>query len=483
MNTKNFEHDSLITKLFTEFEKARKRNWDKFYVFVDLHDTVLAPSYTGDDISRNFHEGAIACLQKLSSRPDMILVLFTSSKEDHIEQYQKMFGELGIQFQYVNENPEQGNTFYADFSKKPYMSLLLDDKAGFNPKTHWQLLLSALQHITPLEGSVKRYEIAAAVMRIQSHKGPHEGHMELISALFNRGKNVFIFLAIDRSHPSRRNPLPFRVRKALLEEAITHSPFAGRMYEILPFSNHESSEVWSHELDKAIANHTQKPDLSAGDIIYINSRDGFGKHYVAYGIHPVIEIKEVPGKNATAIRESVLEGGLINKDKAEGMMLQQMLQPEVLLLMQTRAIITNDEGEVLIVRYHSIDETGYRFPGGYFSPKKDATSYESLIRKLNTKLALVAGNDAYEFPPEKEHAQFIGEIPFSDWRHRESGARILCNVFHIPVKHKVIKHPHNKTKLAEVRWVTSDELMKLLHPEEHVVMSCYQQVSKINDCS
>lgn len=458
--------DSLIDKLFNEFEKARTRNWDKFYVFVDLHDTVLAPSYTGDDISRNFHEGAISCLQQLSSRPDIILVLFTSSKEAHIEQYQKMFTELGIQFQYVNENPEQGNTFYADFSKKPYMSLLLDDKAGFNPKTHWQLLLTALDHLTPLEGGVKKYEIAAAVMRIQSHEGPHEGHMELISALFNRGKNVFIFLAIDRSHPSRKNPLPFRVRKALLEQAIASSRFAGRMYEILPFSNHESSEVWSHELDKAIADHTQKPDLSAGDIVYINSRDGFGKHYVAYGIHPVIEIKEIPGKNATAIRESVLEHGRINKDVALGMMLQQMLQPEVLLLMQTRAIITNDADEVLVVRYHSTDETGYRFPGGYFSPKKEGSSHASLIRKLNNKLSLVAGNDYYEFPPEREYATFIAEIPFSDWRHRESGARIICNVFHIPVKYEVVKHPHNKTKVAEVRFVKKSELKEFLHHEE-----------------
>ncbi len=303
-------------------------------------------------------------------------------------------------------------------------------------------------------------------MRIQSHYGPHEGHMELISALFNRGKRVFIFLACDRSHPSRRNPLSFRVRKALLEEAIAQSEFADRYYEILAFSNHESSEVWSHELDKAIADHTQRPDLSSGDVMYINSRDGFGKHYIAYGIHPVIEIKELPGKNATAIRESVIEEAHINKDVARGMVLQQMMQPEVLLLLQTRAIITNDAGEVLVVKYHSTDEKSYRFPGGYFSPKKDESSHQSLLRKLNTKLALVVGNDYYEFPSEKECARFIAEVAFADWRHRESGARILCNVFHVPVKHDVVKHPHNKTKVSEVRFVKKEELNNLLHHEE-----------------
>lgn len=148
--------DSLIEKLFNEFEKARNRSWDKFYVFVDLHDTVLAPSYTKNDISRTFHDGAISCLQYMSNRPDIILILFTSSKEGHIEQYQKMFEELGIHFQYVNENPEQVNTFYADFTKKPYMSLLLDDKAGFNPKMHWRLLMNAFEHLTALEGHVKK---------------------------------------------------------------------------------------------------------------------------------------------------------------------------------------------------------------------------------------------------------------------------------------------------------------------------------------
>lgn len=470
LSIEDLKKDSLIVALFNAFEKARKRNWQTIYVFVDLHDTVLGPSYSKDDISRQFHDGAIECLQYLTSRPDVVLILFTSSKNDHIEQYKKMFAELAIHFTYTNENPAEANTAYADFSKKPYMSLMLDDKAGFDASKHWHMVTQAAKTIPILEAPIKRYEVASAVMRIQSHDGPHEGHMELIAELFKRGKRVLIFLARDRSHPSRRNPLSFEVRKELLDDAIHNSPFQNRRYEVLPFSNHESSEVWSHELDKAIADHLQKPDISAGDVVYLNSRDGFGKHYFAYGIHPVVEIKEIPGKNATAIRESVLEEGVINKDVARGMVLQQMLQPDALLLLQTRAFITNDSGEVYVVSYHSTDEKAFRFPGGYVSAKKDETSRASLLRKLNTKLALAAGKDAFEFPPEKEHMKFIDEVAFSDWRHRESGARIILNLFHVPTKYAVIIHPVNRTKVASGKFVPKSELKNVLHPEEHFLI-------------
>jgi len=38
-----------------------------------------------------------------------------------------------INFDFVNKNPSENNTSYADFSKKFYFNILLDDKAFFEP--------------------------------------------------------------------------------------------------------------------------------------------------------------------------------------------------------------------------------------------------------------------------------------------------------------------------------------------------------------
>lgn len=46
-----------------------------------------------------------------------------------------------------NENPECGNTDYADFTTKPYFNILLDDKAGMEMNSDWSLVKSELQRI------------------------------------------------------------------------------------------------------------------------------------------------------------------------------------------------------------------------------------------------------------------------------------------------------------------------------------------------
>jgi hypothetical protein len=51
-----------------------------------------------------------------------------------------MFKEHGIMPQYFNENTAVENTATGNFSSKFYFSVLLDDKAGFNPETDWVLV-------------------------------------------------------------------------------------------------------------------------------------------------------------------------------------------------------------------------------------------------------------------------------------------------------------------------------------------------------
>ena len=453
--------DSLITKLQFEFDKARKRGWKQIYLFVDLHDTVLEPSYHGGDISRKCFEGAIECLQEFSKRKDVILVLYTSSKEDHIEEYRKFFAQFGIHFTYVNENPDQENTAYADFAKKPYMNLILDDKAGFDPKTHWKLLLDAIREIPELTGPKPSFLVASTVMRIQSPEGPHVGHMQVIRELFESGKKVFIFLSCDRSFPSKKNPLSFELRKKLLEQAIIAEGYGDRHYEIIALRNRRYNDVWVSELEKAIATHLQKPDLGADQVALFHGRDGFGKHYIPTGKYPVFEVGEVKGVNATAIRERVLSHNAASGSRSEGAVDQQLRQPDALLFMQVRAVIKNPEGKIAIVKYASGDERKFRFLGGYVSPTKDVSFESGLSRKLSKKFGITS-NDS---------VSYVGNVAIEDWRHVEAGFKTRGMVYEMQVTQLSDAYDYRAMQIEEVRFVNREELTALIDDEEQAIIS------------
>jgi len=130
-----------ITQLFNEaWKKKEERGWQYIYIMVDLHGVVLRSNYHVSNDLRFTHSDAIPCLQYLSKQNDVILILWTSSHEKEIQNVLNWLSLWGIHFKYVNENPLEKDTDYASFVKKPYFSIVLDDKAGFDPDHDWSEL-------------------------------------------------------------------------------------------------------------------------------------------------------------------------------------------------------------------------------------------------------------------------------------------------------------------------------------------------------
>ena len=121
------------------FRRAIEKSWDTIYVGADIHGVMLIPTYENGG-KMEFYPRAENIMKYLSSRKDIVLILWTCSKQDEIRDYLDFFKERGIEFEYVNENQGVGNDNYGDYTKKPYMNLLLDDKAGFDPKTDWEVV-------------------------------------------------------------------------------------------------------------------------------------------------------------------------------------------------------------------------------------------------------------------------------------------------------------------------------------------------------
>ena len=139
---------SVVNSIKTNhFKYKEERGWDKTFWFFDIHATILKPNYTFGDIPKEFYPYAKETLQILSKLPDVELIIYTCSHPHEIEQYLDFFKENGIDFKYVNENPEVKTQLngYGCYDKKPYMNVLFEDKAGFDAETEWEEVLELIK--------------------------------------------------------------------------------------------------------------------------------------------------------------------------------------------------------------------------------------------------------------------------------------------------------------------------------------------------
>ena len=144
------------------FTAMEDRGWDKIFYLVDLHSTVIKPNYQAGNIPKEFYPDAREVLKMISDMDDICLIMYTCSHPHEIEEYVKLFKSYGINFEYVNVNPEvktQANG-YGCYDTKPYMNVLFDDKAGFDGDTDWTLVKPIFKHrrlVKRLENTISMY--------------------------------------------------------------------------------------------------------------------------------------------------------------------------------------------------------------------------------------------------------------------------------------------------------------------------------------
>jgi len=127
---------SIVKAISRAFQNKEKRGWDKIYFYFDIHETILYPDYNNKD-KLKFYEYAKEVLQYLSKRNDITIALYTCSYPKEIERYLNFFNENGIEFEYINKNPDVKNTSYGYYEDKPYFNVLFEDKAGFDAENDW----------------------------------------------------------------------------------------------------------------------------------------------------------------------------------------------------------------------------------------------------------------------------------------------------------------------------------------------------------
>lgn len=144
---------SILTSIknnhFTYREKKGRVLNDgyKMYWFFDIHGTILRPNYEYGNTPKDYYPYAEETLQFLSKIKDITMILYTCSHPNEIQEYINLFKLSGIEFTFVNENPDIQTepNGYGCYDKKPYMNVLFEDKAGFDPETEWKEVLDYMK--------------------------------------------------------------------------------------------------------------------------------------------------------------------------------------------------------------------------------------------------------------------------------------------------------------------------------------------------
>ena len=96
------------------FNRKKEKNWEKIYVVVDIHDTILRACYENEE-TYDYYPYAREALQLMTNRDDICMILWSGCYDEQMAVYRSRFAEEGIHFDYSNENPEVGKTSFQNF--------------------------------------------------------------------------------------------------------------------------------------------------------------------------------------------------------------------------------------------------------------------------------------------------------------------------------------------------------------------------------
>lgn len=118
--------------LRSAYKKTNARGWDKVFWALDLHDTCFRSTYEKFTYEW-YNEHVQEALLRLTALPETHLILWSSVFHEEKPHILKFFADAGIRVSGFNENPLQPSNETSCFDEKFYMSVIIDDKAGFDP--------------------------------------------------------------------------------------------------------------------------------------------------------------------------------------------------------------------------------------------------------------------------------------------------------------------------------------------------------------
>lgn len=128
------------------YQDIVEKGYKKIYWCIDLHGVCFQSNYQQNSYEW-INPKAIDVLRQIQFLSESIIIIWTSCHEHEIKIIDDFLIDHGIYVKYFNHNPEVENTETGCFDSKFYMSVILDDKAGFDPDTDWDIVSNTLNEI------------------------------------------------------------------------------------------------------------------------------------------------------------------------------------------------------------------------------------------------------------------------------------------------------------------------------------------------
>ena len=137
---------SVLKQLIKIFKEKQENFYNKIYICIDIHNTILVPCWNNEETYEYFPY-AREVLIKLSKMEDIVLILWSASYPDKLEQYLVKFKKDNINFKYINKNFEIRNNKISCFDFKLYCDIGIDDKFGFDAEIEWKEIFNYLENL------------------------------------------------------------------------------------------------------------------------------------------------------------------------------------------------------------------------------------------------------------------------------------------------------------------------------------------------
>jgi bifunctional NMN adenylyltransferase/nudix hydrolase len=233
-----------------------------------------------------------------------------------------------------------------------------------------------------------------------------EGHSRLLQTAHESSDSVLIFVGVNPTNGSRRDPLDFLTRERMLRDYLPSAT-------ILPLPDRETDKDWVTDLHSCI-----RQCVPHGGVTLYHGRDSFLATYRRVCGHgggfPTVFVDEVNGVSGTMLRKEAAGTVLSSSDFRAGAIYAATHRYPV-SYQAVDALALNTRGELLLVRKRGA--RAWRLPGGFVDPI-DASLEEAVIREVQEETGLICRDLYYD--------QSVG---VNDWRFLDQENKILSAVF------------------------------------------------------